>query len=128
FTYHVEHRGGWDVRSAPPETLDDDHPVAEAMRFLRDVHEQRIWAAPSELLERIVRERRVVEVAALGGRFRDVARRVRFVSDQARAFTDAASGTLRAYLAWAALQGTEGARVLEAVLPETDDAARRITI
>ncbi len=126
FTYHVEHRGQWDVRLAPAETLSDDHPVAAAMTFLRDVHEQRIWSAPSELLERIVRERRVIEVAALGGRFRDVARRVRFVVDQARAFTDAAGGTLRDYLAWADLQGTEGARVVEAVLPETDDDAVRI--
>ncbi len=126
FTYHVGHRGRWDVRNPPPETLDDDHPVVGAMNFLRDVHEQRVWSAPSELLERIVRERRVIEVAALGGRFRDVARRVRFVVDQARAFTDAAGGTLRDYLAWAELQGTEGARVVEAVLPETDDDAVRI--
>ncbi len=126
FTYHVEHQGQWDVRTEPPETLPDDHPVGAAMKFLRDVHEQRIWSAPSELLERIVRDRRVIEVAALGGRFRDVARRVRFLIDQARAFTDAAGGTLRDYLAWAELQGTEGARVVEAVLPETDDDAVRI--
>ena len=46
--------------------------------------------------------------------------------DQARAFVDAAGGTLRDYLAWAALQGTEGARVVETVLPETDDDAVRI--
>ena len=52
-------------------------------------HEDRLWATPSELLERIVRERRVLEVGALGSRFRDVARRVRFVVDQARAFADA---------------------------------------
>ncbi len=82
--------------------------------------------APSELLERIVRERHVLEVGVDGGRFRDVARRVRFVVDQARAFGDAAGGTLRDYLAWATLQGTEGARVVETVLPETDDDAVRI--
>ena len=49
-------------------------------------------STPSELLERIVRERHVLEVGADGGRFRDVARRVRFVVDQARAFGDAAGG------------------------------------
>ena len=81
---------------------------------------------PSELLERVVRERHVLEVGADGGRFRDVARRVRFVIDQARAFGDAAGGSLRDYLAWATLQGTEGARVVETVLPETDDDAVRI--
>jgi ATP-dependent exoDNAse (exonuclease V) beta subunit len=68
----------------------------------------------------------MLEVAALGGRFRDVARRVRFLVDQARAFADAAGGGLRDYLAWTELQGTEGARVVEAVLPETDDDAVRI--
>ena len=46
--------------------------------------------------------------------------------DQARAFGDAAGGSLRDYLAWATLQGTEGARVVETVLPETDDDAVRI--
>ena len=67
-----------------------------------------------------------MEVGFDGGRFRDVARRVRFVVDQARAFGDAAGGSLRDYLAWATLQGTEGARVVETVLPETDDDAVRI--
>jgi ATP-dependent exoDNAse (exonuclease V) beta subunit len=126
FEYHVEHNGRWDVRSAPPEALPLDHPVVDGMRFLGALHDERLWRAPSELLESIVSERRVIEVAALGGRFRDVARRVRFIVDQARAFVDAEGGTLRDYLRWAELQGTEGARVVEAVLPETDDDAVRI--
>jgi ATP-dependent exoDNAse (exonuclease V) beta subunit len=126
FEYHVEHNGRWDVRSTPPASLPPDHPVVDAMRFLAMLHEDRLWRAPSELLDTIVRERRVIEVAALGGRFRDVARRVRFIVDQARAYVDAEGGTLRDYLRWAELQGTEGARVVEAVLPETDDDAVRI--
>ncbi|MDP9334467.1 MAG: DNA helicase UvrD, partial [Actinomycetota bacterium] len=73
-----------------------------------------------------VRERSVIEVGALTGRFRDVARRVRFLVDQARAYADAVGGTLRDYLEWAELQGAEGARVVEAVVPETDDDAVRI--
>jgi ATP-dependent exoDNAse (exonuclease V) beta subunit len=126
FEYKVEYGGAWDVRFDPPEQLPLGHPVGDAIRYLRSLHEARLWSAPSELLERLVRERNVVEVAALGGRFRDVARRVRFLVDQARAFADAESGTLRDYLEWAQLQGTEGARVVEAVLPETDDDAVRI--
>jgi ATP-dependent exoDNAse (exonuclease V) beta subunit len=126
FEYKIEHGGAWDVRRDPPESLPPDHPVGAGLRFLRTLCEERLWSAPSELLERLVRERGVVEVAALGGRFRDVARRVRFLIDQARAFADAESGALRDYLAWAQLQGTEGARVVEAVLPETDDDAVRI--
>ena len=73
-----------------------------------------------------MRERSVIEVGALTGRFRDVARRVRFLVDQARAYADAVGGTLRDYLAWAEMQGAEGARVVEAVVPETDDDAVRI--
>src|SRR5439155_10077576 len=114
------------IRSPPPESLPADNAVADAIRYLGALHEERTWITPSELLERVVRERHVLEVGADSGRFRDVARRVRFVVDQARAFGDAAGGALRDYLAWATLQGTEGARVVETVLPETDDDAVRI--
>ncbi|HVJ95351.1 MAG TPA: UvrD-helicase domain-containing protein [Acidimicrobiia bacterium] len=126
FTYRVEHGGRFDVRFDPPETVPAGHPVGDAMRFLRTLHDTKVWATPSELLERVVRERRVLELGALLGRFRDVARRMRFVIDQARAYEDAQGGTLRDYIGWAELQGTEGARVVEAVLPETDDDAVRI--
>ena len=66
-------------------------------------------SAPSELLDRIVRERRVLEVAFAHGRPRDLWRRVRFVIDQARAFSEAtgstpAGGGLRDFLRWADLQ------------------------
>jgi ATP-dependent exoDNAse (exonuclease V) beta subunit len=126
FTYHVEYGGRWNVAAPVSEQLPADHPVAEAMRFLGELHAARVWATPSELLERIVRERSVIEIGALTGRFRDVARRVRFLIDQARAYTDAVGGTLRDYLAWAEMQGAEGARVVESVVPETDDDAVRI--
>src|SRR6185436_11651825 len=113
YTFHVEHGGHWDLRRPVPESVPSDHPVAEALAYLRTLHAARLWASPSELLERIVRERRVLEVGALGNRFRDVARRVRFIVDQARAFADAEGGTLRDYLAWVALQSADGARVVE---------------
>ncbi len=126
FTYHVEHGGRWNVAAPLSPEIPADHPVAEAMRFLGELHAERVWSTPSELLERIVRERSVIEIGALAGRFRDVARRVRFLVDQARAYTDAVGGTLRDYLAWAEMQGAEGARVVESVVPETDDDAVRI--
>ena len=126
FTYHVVHRGSWDLGRDAPETIDVEHPVVVGMRELRALHEERMWLAPSELMERLVRDCKVLEHAALDGRFRDVARRVRFLVDQARAFGETAGGSLRDYLAWAELQGAEGARVVESVLPETDDDAVRI--
>ena len=90
------------------------------------MHEERRWRAPSELLDRIARERRAMELGFAEGRPRDVWRRLRFVIDQARAWSEATGGTLRAYLSWVDQQTVEGARVAEAVLPETDDDAVRI--
>jgi ATP-dependent helicase/nuclease subunit A len=126
YTYHVEHDGQWDLLRDIPASVPESHPVAIAMRYLRALHDERMWQTPSQLLERLVRDRAVLEAGALEGRFRDVARRVRFLVDQARAFEEAAGGRLRDYLAWAELQGAEGARVVETVLPETDDDAVRI--
>ena len=101
---------------------------ATAMRALAGWHDARLLARrPSELLDRIVRERRVLEVGFAHGRPRDLWRRVRFVIDQARAFSDGRGrAALRDFLAWADLQSSEGARVVETVLPETDDDAVRI--
>ena len=68
------------------------------------------WAEPDD-----VRELDDLQELELAG--------VRFVVDQARAWTDATNGTLRQYLAWIRQQTAEGSRVAEAVLPETDDDA-----
>ena len=51
---------------------------------------------------------------------------MRFVVDQARAWSDATGGSLRQYLHWVDTQSAEGARVSESILPETDDDAVRI--
>ncbi len=126
YTYKVDHGGRWDHQLPLPESLPPDHPVGDALRTLAEWHDARYWSSPSELLDRIVRERRVLEVGFAHGRPRDLWRRVRFVVEQARAFSDAEGGSVRDFLAWADLQSSEGARVVETVLPETDDDAVRI--
>jgi ATP-dependent exoDNAse (exonuclease V) beta subunit len=126
FRYRRVHRGRFDYTLPPPDELPDDDPVGEALDYLRALHEARRWASPSELADRIVRERRVLELGEAEGRARDLWRRIRFVLDQARAWTDTTDGTLRQYLAWIRQQTAEGSRVAEAVLPETDDDAVRI--
>jgi ATP-dependent helicase/nuclease subunit A len=60
-------------------------------------------------------------------RHRETWRRIRFVLDQARAWSESEHGSLRDYLAWAARQSDDMARVTEAVLPETDSRSVRIT-
>ena len=132
YTFKVEHGGSWNHQAPRPGSLPPDHPVGDAMRALADWYDARLWLDASELLDRIVREQRVLETAFVHGRPRDLWRRVRFVVDQARAFAEAttvggAHGSgLRDFLAWADLQSAEGARVVETVLPETDDDAVRI--
>jgi ATP-dependent exoDNAse (exonuclease V) beta subunit len=122
-------RGRWNILAPAPEAVPDDHPVRAAVTYLKRLHNSRVWLAPSEVLARLVDDRRMLEVAVDGPRSRDVWRRLRFVVDQARAWSEAEHGGLRAYLAWAQRQGDEAARVAEAVLPETDaDMLRIMTI
>jgi len=126
FRYRREHRGRFDYSLPPPDELPPDDVVGEALDYFRTLHGVRRWLSPSELADRIVRDRRVLELGEAEGRARDLWRRIRFVLDQARAWTDTTDGTLRQYLAWIRQQTGEGSRVSEAVLPETDDDAVRI--
>jgi len=126
FRFRVEHGGRWSYLADQPATVPADDPVRAALAWLGGVHEQRQWQAPSELLLRIASDRRAFELGVPEGRARDVWRRLRFVIDQARAWTEATGGGLREYLQWVDRQTAEGARVAESVLPETDDDAVRI--
>ena len=103
-----------------------EHPVARALAYLRRLHDQSRWLSPAEVLAALVTDRRMLEVAAGGDQARDQWRRLRFVVDQARAWSESEHGGLRAYLAWAERQGRESSRVVEASLPETDASAVRI--
>ena len=126
FRWSVERGGRWSYLAPVPEGVPADDPVAAGLGYLRSLHDARHWSAPSELLDRIARDRRAMELGFAEGRPRDVWRRLRFVIDQARAWCDATGGSLRQYLQWVDLQTAEGARLAEAVLPETDDDAVRI--
>jgi ATP-dependent helicase/nuclease subunit A len=118
--------GRWDILRPPPESLSPNHSVAQAMAYLRRLHYDSAWLAPSETLARIIDERRLLEVAVDGPRARDVWRRLRFVVDQARAWAETEHAGLRAYLSWVTRQGSDTARAAEAVLPETDTQTLRI--
>jgi ATP-dependent exoDNAse (exonuclease V) beta subunit len=127
--YTWKRSGGSFTLTAPVPDQLLTHPVGEAMEWLRRTHYAARWLTPSEVLAKIVADRRMLEVAAIGPRARDAWRRIRFVVDQARAWSEVEHGGLRSYLAWAAHQGEETSRVAEAVLPETDaDAVRVMTI
>jgi ATP-dependent exoDNAse (exonuclease V) beta subunit len=118
--------GRWDLRHPGADELGADHPVLEGIASLRRLHDQRWWRDASGLISQVLVERRAFELGLDERRPRDAWRRLRFVVDQARAFTDAYGTDLRRYLAWAELQSADDARVVESVLPESDDDAVRI--
>jgi ATP-dependent helicase/nuclease subunit A len=122
-------RGSWNPFAPAPEGLGSS-PVGAGLAWVGDLARQKALLTPSQLLDRIVRDRRVLEVAAMDSpspRHRETWRRIRFVLDQARAWSESEHGSLRDYLTWAARQSDDRARVTEAVLPETDSRSVRIT-
>ena len=120
--------GSFNLRAPLPEEL-EDHPVGRAVAYLARLHYDSRWMTPSEVLGRLAVDRRMFEVASFGPRARDSWRRLRFVIDQARAWSEAEHGGLRAYLGWARAQAAETSRVAESVLPESDsDSVRIMTI
>ena len=125
FRHKVEAKGSWSYNTPEPPDATAG-PVAAGLAFLREIHQARHWQSPAQLLDGIARDRRALELGFAEGRPRDVWRRLRFVIDQARAWSEATGGSLRSYLRWVDQQTVEGARVTESVLPETDDDAVRI--
>lgn len=125
YVYHQAHQR-WSLRNAVPEGFDEQHPVVAALAHLRAMWEQRWWTGPASMLERVLRERRGFLLGYGAERPAEVWRRLRFLVDQARAFEESNGGGLRAFLDWAALQSSEGSRVHEPMLPETDDEAVQI--
>ena len=121
-----ENGGRFDHTAAQPDTVPVDDVVRAGLAYLHELHRERRWQTPSEMVDRVVRDRRVLELGGNEGRARDLWQRMRFVVDQARAWTDTTHGTLRQYLNWVRQQSSPGSRVAEAVLPETDDDAVRI--
>ena len=118
--------GAWDHRRPPPDTIGVDHPVAHAMAALAAYHAARLEVPVDELVERVIRERKLVELTFAQRRPRDHWRRLRFVLDQSRAFVEAGGASLGDFVAWAQLQTDESATIVEAPAPEPDDDAVRI--
>ena len=119
--------GRWSPFAEPPAGF-EEHPVAVSITDVRSMARAVGDVGPAELLEQLVERRRVLEAALAGPDGRDVWRRVRYVIDQARAWTDAGGRGLRRYLRWAAYQAAEG-RAIDTILPEHDhDAVRIMTV
>jgi ATP-dependent helicase/nuclease subunit A len=119
--------GRWRIWTDPPDGM-QEHPVACGIAHLRGIAERSSATLPADLLATLVDERRVLDAALDSPDARDVWRRIRFVVDQARAWSDAGGHGLRRYLAWARLQALDG-RSADTILPEHDhDAVRVMTV
>ena len=121
--------GRWDYRAKSPVGIAADHPVADALRWLRATSVAQWRMSVSALVEHVIRERRLMELAVVDRRPRDRWQRLRFLLDQARDFCDRGGRTLSEFLEWAKRQADEDTRVMESVVPESDnDAVRIMTI
>ncbi len=116
---------GWDYRESWPQ-VSNDSPVAAAYTCLREWHRQRWWSEPAGLIDRMIRERRLRELALAESRPRDRWRRYRFLTEQARQFTEAQGGDMQDFVDWVEIQSSDVARVTEPVPPEPDDDAVRV--
>jgi ATP-dependent helicase/nuclease subunit A len=117
--------GRWSLFAPTPAGL-AEHPVATALATMRDWHQSRWWLPANQLVEKIVRELRLVELTASQRRPRDHWRRLRFVVDQSREWCDNGGSGLGSFVVWALQQMDNDADLLETVVPETDDDAVRI--
>jgi ATP-dependent exoDNAse (exonuclease V) beta subunit len=58
--------GRWNITATAPETVAPSHPVAQAMAYLRRLHYDAAWLAPSEVLARLVDDRRLLGSRSTG--------------------------------------------------------------
>jgi len=122
---HVQAGGRWDYTRTPP--ADSPATVVAGMESLRAFHASRWTSSVGALVERVIAERKMLELAATGTRPREAWRRLRFVSEQARQLGDAGTvGSLRQFVHWLRTQAAERARIVEAVANEPDDDAVRL--
>ena len=103
-----------------------DEVVLGAFEVLRSFHRARLVEVTGALIDRFVRERGLMETAVGYPRMREQWRRYRFLVEQAGRFNRAGGSTLRAFLQWVDDQISEGARVTEAPVPESDEDAVRV--
>lgn len=124
-SWKIEHGGRFSITGSIPEAA-QDHIVAHSLAHLQQLHKDRHFKTPAELLERLIRERGIFEIALAKSTRREVWRRLRFVVDQARAWTNAGGAGLRAYIDWVQRQGDDSPRGGEIVTPTSSGAGVRI--
>jgi ATP-dependent helicase/nuclease subunit A len=121
-TQFVENGGNLDYTN-PGEA---DGPVRESLELLARYNRDHTWLTPAETIESFIRERSMEEVCFGRSRPRERLRRLQFVVEKARAFSEIRESSLRGFLDWMEQLADEKARMVEIPVPETDEDAVRI--
>jgi ATP-dependent exoDNAse (exonuclease V) beta subunit len=95
--------------------------VDDAIHVLAGYRSRRFELGAVGVLEEAVRDRRILQLAAGSPRARETWRRVRWLTERARAFVEGGGGGLREFADWVEEQLSEGLRSVESVLPEPDE-------
>ena len=119
-------RGSWNYLNSLPQGYPAGDIVALAMWSLKSLHEKRWWVDIGSMVDLVIRELRLFQVAYAGRRTRESWQRLRFVHEQARAFAGAGGRNLRQFVQFMERQADEQARVVETAVAEADDDAVRI--
>jgi ATP-dependent helicase/nuclease subunit A len=119
--------GGFDYRRIDPE---QEGPVAEGLRTMNLLHSERINLSLPEIVELTIEETNLVELALTNpdGGDQSAANLLKMV-DQARAFSSAGGGGLRAFVRWTITSAESRSDESDASVAEaTDDVVRLLTI
>jgi len=118
--------GSWSLDARPGGAGDD--PVAGALGLLGAIAARRHRIGVVATLEEVARAFQVSELAALTRHGPEAVRRIRFVIDEARAFTESGGASIAEMLEWMDRQAAGRARAHETATSEADDAVRILTI
>ena len=110
-----------------------DSPVRDSLLKILEYHRRRQTSSVALLIAEFIRERRLDELDMADSRPREIWRRRRFLSEQARKLEydnsitpDGHPLTLHKFIRWSELQQQERARIAEVIVPDSDDDAVRI--
>jgi ATP-dependent helicase/nuclease subunit A len=123
---HVAGNAPWDYRVERPS---ESAAVAEAFELLRELHRLRGRASLPELVQTVVERSRLVEFALTLPEGAQAAANLLAIVDQARSFSAAGGGGLRAFARWLVDSTENEAMEVDAgIAEETDDVVRLLTI
>lgn len=121
---YVSIGGEWDFTQPRSHLTAPPQRVIDALGYFENLWRNHRSLAPSELLLRVIRDRRVPELASHLPRFREELAALRYVLSQARSWSDTqVTSSLRGYLHFVEERLTQDAKASEADLPESDDDA-----